>query len=267
MGNSAAPTPASSTVQSVDRAVTILEILAREGEAGVTRLAAELGVHKSTAFRLVSALESRELVAQDSERGKYRLGLGLLRLAGTATERLDVVRAGRAVCRHLAAEVGETVNLTILTGLEVLYVDQVAGASVLQPRNWVGQRLPAHATSNGKVLLAYLPPDGLAEYFARPRERLTERTITGRRELEKELTLVRERGYATAVDELEFGLTAIAAPVRGADGEVSATISASGPSFRLPSERIPAVAAAVRRAAEEISRRIGWTGPHSDMTR
>jgi DNA-binding IclR family transcriptional regulator len=269
MGNTPAPPSPSpsassavqSTVQSVDRAVTILEILAREGEAGVTRIAAELGVHKSTAFRLISALENRDLVAQDGERGKYRLGLGLLRLAGTTTERLDVVSAGRAVCRELAAEIGETVNLTVLSGFDVLYVDQVAGASVLQPRNWVGQRLPAHATSNGKALLAYLPPARLAEHLERPRERLTERTITGRRELEKELARVRERGYATAIDELEFGLTAIAAPVYGADGEVSATVSGSGPGFRLTTDRIPAAAAAVCRAAEEISRRIGWTGP------
>jgi DNA-binding IclR family transcriptional regulator len=261
MGNGPPPTAGrSGTVQSVDRAVTILEILAREGEAGVTRIAAELGVHKSTAFRLVSALENRDLVAQDSERGKYRLGLGLLRLAGATTERLDVVRAGRPICRDLAAEIGETVNLTVLSGFEVLYVDQVAGASVLQPRNWVGRRLPAHATSNGKALLAHLPPDRLAAHLDRPRERLTERTLTVRRDLEKELARVRERGYATAIDELEFGLTAIAAPVRGADGEVSATVSGSGPSFRLPPERIPAVAAAVCRAAEEISRRIGWTG-------
>jgi len=245
-------------VQSVDRAVTVLEILAREGEAGVTQIAAELGVHKSTAFRLVSALENRDLVAQDSERGKYRLGLGLVRLAGAATSRLDVVRVGRPICRDLAAEIGETVNLTLLAGHEVLYVDQVAGPSALQPKDWVGQRLPAHATSNGKVLLAHLRPERLDEELSRPRERLTEYTITDRRALEDDLRRVRERGYATAIDELEFGLTAIAAPVRDADGQVIATVSGSGPSFRLPADRIPVVAGVVRRAADEISRRLGW---------
>ncbi|MFI0356462.1 IclR family transcriptional regulator [Actinomadura sp. 9N407] len=248
-----------SPVQSVDRAVTILEILAEQGEAGVTEIAARLGVHKSTAFRLVAALEKRGLVAQESERGKYRLGLGLVRLAGATTARLDVVRAGRPVCRELAAEIGETVNLTVLSGHEVLYVDQVAGPSVLRPHDWVGQRLPAHATSNGKALLAYLPPDRLAAQLDPPRARLTDRTITGRRALEEELARVRERGYATAVDELEFGLTAVAAPIRGADGEVAASVSGSGPGFRLPPDRIPAVGAAVVRAAAEISRRIGWS--------
>jgi DNA-binding IclR family transcriptional regulator len=257
MGNSPRP---EGTVQSVDRAVTVLEILAREGEAGVTQIAAELGVHKSTAFRLVSALENRDLVAQDSERGKYRLGLGLVRLAGATTSRLDVVRVGRPICRDLAAEIGETVNLTLLSGHEVLYVDQVAGPSALQPKDWVGQRLPTHATSNGKVLLAHLPPDRLDEELSRPLERLTAHTLTERRALEGDLRRVRERGYATAIDELEFGLTAIAAPIRDADGQVIATVSGSGPSFRLPTERIPAVAGVVRRAADEISRRLGWNG-------
>ncbi|MEU5880632.1 IclR family transcriptional regulator [Spirillospora sp. NPDC047279] len=247
------------TVQSVDRAVTVLEILARDGEAGVTQIAAELGVHKSTAFRLVSALEHRDLVTQDGERGKYRLGLGIVRLAGATTARMDVVQIGRPVCRELAAQIGETVNLTLLSGHEVLYVDQVAGPSTLQPKNWVGRRLPTHATSNGKVLLAHLPPDRLADHLACPLERLTERTVTDRGALEDELAAVRDRGYATAVDELEFGLTAIAAPVRDARGEVTATVSGSGPSFRLPADRIPAVASAVCRAADEISRRLGWT--------
>ncbi|MFI6519528.1 IclR family transcriptional regulator [Spirillospora sp. NPDC050679] len=260
MGNSPRPgrPDGAATVQSVDRAVTVLEILAREGEAGVTQLAAELGVHKSTAFRLVAALEHRELVVQDSDRGKYRLGLGILRLAGATAARLDVVRAGRPVYEALAAEIGETVNLAVLSGHEVLYADQVAGASALQPRDWVGRRLPAHATADGKALLAHLPADRLAEHMARPRERLTARTLVGPRELADELDLVRERGYATAVDELEFGLTAVAAPVRGARGEVVASVSGSGTGFRLPPERLPGVAGAVRRAADEISRRLGW---------
>jgi DNA-binding IclR family transcriptional regulator len=246
-----------STVQSVDRAVTIMEILAREGEAGVTELAGELGVHKSTAFRLVSALEGRGMVAQDAQRGKYRLGMGVLRLAGATTARLDVVQESRPVTRALAVEVAETVNVTVPVGDEVLYVDQVAGPSVLQVRNWVGQRLPAHATSNGKVLLAFLPEPELSRWLAGRRERFTDRTITGRRELEQELALVRERGYATAADEMEFGLTTIAAPVRNAERRVVASVSASGPSFRIPPERIPEIAEAVRRAAAEISRRLG----------
>ena len=95
-----------SAVQSVDRALTVLEILARTGEYGVTELALELGVHKSTAFRLVSALESRGMVEQVADRGKYRLGYGVLRLAGVACARLDVIRLSRPFAEQLASDLG-----------------------------------------------------------------------------------------------------------------------------------------------------------------
>jgi DNA-binding IclR family transcriptional regulator len=245
-------------VQSVDRAVAILEILARDGEAGVTEVARELDVHKSTASRLLAALDRRELVTQDTARGKFRLGMGLVRLAGAASQRLDVVRESRAVCRALAREVGETVNLAILAGRDALYLDQVAGPAALSPHNWAGQHIPLHATSDGKVLLAYLPEAELAEHLTPPLARFTGRTITDVAQFPGLLATIRRRGYATAVEELEAGLTAIAAPVRNAEGTVIASISASGPSFRIPADRIPALAAAVRRAAAEASRRLGW---------
>ena len=130
-------------VQSVDRALTILEVLARRGEVGVTEVAAELGVHKSTAFRLVSTLESHGLVEQTADRGKYRLGIGLLRLAGATTARLDVVQESRPICKALAADTGETVNIAVLSESSALYLDQVAGSSALQPHNWVGPAHPA----------------------------------------------------------------------------------------------------------------------------
>jgi DNA-binding IclR family transcriptional regulator len=246
------------SVQSVDRAVRILEILARDGEAGVTEVAGELGVHKSTASRLLAALDRRELVTQDAARGKFRLGVGIVRLAGAASARLDVLQESRAVCRMLAYEVGETVNLAILSGRDVLYLDQTAGPAALSPHNWAGQRIPLHATSDGKVLLAWLPEAELAQSLTPPLARFTERTIIDVAAFPAVLAEVRRRGYATAVDELEAGLTAIAAPVRAADGAVIASISASGPSFRIPAARVEVLATAVRRAAAEASRRLGW---------
>jgi DNA-binding IclR family transcriptional regulator len=247
-------------VQSVDRAVAILEILARDGEAGVTEVARELDVHKSTASRLLAALGARELVAQDAARGKFRLGVGLVRLAGAAGQRLDVVQESRPVCRALAREVGETVNLAILSGRDALYLDQVAGPAALSPHNWAGLRIPLHATSDGKVLLAYLPDVERAECLTLPLRRFTEHTITAVAAFCQVLDQVRERGFATAVDELEDGLTAVAAPVRNAEGTVIASISASGPSFRIPADRILALADAAGRAAAEVSRRLGWLG-------
>jgi DNA-binding IclR family transcriptional regulator len=249
-------------VQSVTRAVTVLEILARAGEAGVTEIAAELGVHKSTAFRLISALERGDLVAQDTARGRYRLGMGILRLAGATGARLDLVQEGRPVAQQLARDVGETVNIAVLSGRDALYLDQVMGPSALSPHNWVGQQIPLHATSDGKVLLAYLFEGRLAEILAPPLRRFTEHTTTSISRLERELAGVRERGYATAVEELEVGLTALAAPIRDAEGAVTASVSVSGPSFRLSVGRLPDVGAAVRRAADEISQRLGWRSRH-----
>jgi DNA-binding IclR family transcriptional regulator len=246
-------------VQSVDRAVTILEILARDGEAGVTEVARELDVHKSTASRLLASLGRRELVAQDAAHGKFRLGAGIVRLAGAAGRTLDMVQESRQVCRTLAQEVGETVNLVILSGRDALYLDQVAGPAALSPHNWAGKRMPLHATSDGKVLLAYRPEAELAGCLT-PLRRFTDHTITTLDEFSQVLAKVRQRGFATAVDELEAGLTAVAAPVRNAEGNVVASISASGPSFRIPADRIGQVAECVCRAAAEVSRRLGWTG-------
>lgn len=253
------PGAGASTVQSVDRAISILEILARTGEAGVTELALELGVHKSTAFRLVAALEKRSLVEQQHGRGKYRLGTGILRLAGATTARLDLIQESRGVSRLLAQQVGETVNIAVLSDGAALYMDQVAGSSALQPHNWVGQRIPLHATSNGKVLLSGLDPTE-AQRQAGELRRYTTHTITSWDALAREIDEVRARGYGLAIDELEIGLTAVAAPIHNSHGEVIASISVSGPTFRIDARRLPQLAAAVVRAAEDVSFRLGWRG-------
>src|SRR3954452_25388890 len=172
------------SVQSVDRALTILGILARLGEAGVTEIAGELGVHKSTAFRLVATLESHGMVEQNEERGKYRLGVGVLRLAGATTPRLDVVQEARPVCRKLAADSGETVNIAVLSDRSALYLDQVAGQSALQSHNWVGQHIPLHATSNGKVLLSELTSDEVDNRLPRLTS-YTSDTVTTRAKLRR----------------------------------------------------------------------------------
>ena len=245
-------------VQSVDRALSVLEILARDGDAGVTEVAAELDVHKSTVSLLISVLERRVLVEQEGERGKYRLGHGLLALAGATVARIDVVQASRPITAGLAQEVGETINIAMLSGSEALYLDQAMATAALRSHNWVGQRVPLHATSNGKVLLAWATPDQRRTLLPDPLPRFTRRTITSPRRLAQELDDVRTRGYARAVDELEVGLVAVAAPVRSFDGSVVASMSASGPDARLRGERIDVLGRRVRRAADEVSARLGW---------
>ena len=244
-------------VQSVDRALTVLEILAKRGVAGVTEIAVELGVHKSTASRLVAVLESRGFVEQLNDRGKYRLGFGIVRLAGALTVHRDRAQAGRPVCEALAADTGETVNLAILDGGRVTNISEVRGAGTVAVQNWVGQSTPSHATSSGKVLLAHLPGLDLEALLGADLQRYTEHTITDLDLLARELDVVRDRGWACTLEEYERGLNALAAPVRDHDGTVVAAISVSAPSYRLAVEDFPEMATRLLRAADDFGRRLG----------
>ncbi|WP_078600878.1 IclR family transcriptional regulator [Streptomyces violens] len=248
-------------VQSVDRAVSVLELLAQHGEAGVSDVAAALGVHKSTAFRLLGALEARGMVEQESERGKYRLGFGIVRLAGAVTARIDITKHGRKICERLAGKLGETMNIAVLESHYVINLDQVRGPSAITAQNWVGRLTPLHCTSSGKVLLAHLSPERRSELIAEIRlARMTPRTLTSKKKLEAALAETRTQGYAITVEEYEEGLNAVAAPVRSRDGETVAALTASGPAFRFTEERMHELAPALVEGAEELSRRLGHPG-------
>lgn len=248
-------------VQSVDRAVTVLEILARKGSAGVSEIALEIGVHKSTAFRLLGALEERELVEQNQERGKYQLGFGVLRLASAMPGRLDLVRQARPVLDQLAARIDETVNLAVLREHYAVNVDQARGSAAVASQNWTGQLTPLHATSSGKVLLAAMDEaERSATLDAADLKPYTEHTVTSRRALEEELRQVRDDGFATTYEELEAGLNAVAVPVRDHSGEVVGAVSASGPAYRFHRARIESLVAALKDGGERISHRMGHLG-------
>jgi DNA-binding IclR family transcriptional regulator len=245
-------------LQSVERAISVLEVLAARGEAGVTEVAMEIAVHKSTAFRLLGALEGRGLVEQTGHRGKYRLGFGLIPLAGAVTDRLDVVQQCRAECTRLADELGETVNVAVLRDHFAVNVDQARGPSAVATHNWIGQLTPLHCTSSGKVLLAHLDPARRTELLARAgTPALTPRTETVVQRLDEQLARVREAGYAMAAEEYEVGLNAVAAPVFDRSGQVVAAVSVSGPSYRLDDQRIRQVVAPLLAATADISRRMG----------
>lgn len=249
---------ASGAIRSVDRAVSVLEILARLGEAGVTDIAEELDVHKSTAFRLLGVLENRGLVAQARDRGKYFLGAGVLRLAGAAAVRLDISQEGGPVCRELADELGETVHITVLDDDAAVSIVQARGPASVAAQNWLGRRSPLHATAGGKVLLAHLPATLREGLLARALPRFTAHTVTSAGLLRSALQAVREQGFAVSVEELEPGLHAVAAPVRGHDGSVIGAIGVSGPAYRLERDRLPELARRTAAAAGELSRRMGY---------
>ena len=244
-------------VQSVDRALSVLEILAKRRVAGVTEIAAELSVHKSTASRLVSVLERRGFVEQLGDRGKYRLGFGLARLGSALTPHRDLAHEGRAVCEALASHSGETVNVAILDAGHVINIVEVRGSGAVAVQTWVGQSTPSHATSSGKVLLAHLPRGDLEALLGADLRRCTEHTITDMGVLARELDTVRRRGWAGSVEEYELGLNALAAPVRDHDGTVVAAISMAGPSFRLTRESLPRAAPQLLQAADDLGRRLG----------
>jgi IclR family transcriptional regulator, acetate operon repressor len=247
-------------VQSLDRGLTILDVLSDGSpELGVTELALRLGVHKSTVFRLLSTLQAHDLVEQNSATEKYRLGYGLVRLSGAVVAEMDLVRAARPLLRGLAGRARETVNLAIPQGDQVVHVDQATPPEQLVSVNWVGKQVPLHCTSNGKVLLAYMDGRERERLLAGPLQRFTPRTITDPRLLERQLSRVPADGYAFTLEELETGLNAVAAPVRGMGGDVVAVVSLSGPSYRVTSQRLPELGELTRHTADAISRRIGYT--------
>jgi DNA-binding IclR family transcriptional regulator len=249
-------------VQSVDRAFQVLEVLARNGEVGVSAIAAEIGVHKSTVSRLLGSLEEHEMVVQTYDRGKYRLSFGLLRLAAAVPERLEITEQGHAVCERLAAKIGETVNVAVLRSRYAIHLDQVRGPAAVGTHNWIGEPTPVHATASGKMLLAHLDVQRRHEILgAAVLERFTEHTITSVEALDEELDAAKSLGYAVVVEEYETGLNAIAAPIRDYDGRIAAALSVSGPVYRFTQDRMRLVVPDVISAAAEISERMGFRQP------
>lgn len=247
-------------VQSVDRALAVLEILARDGQAGVSEIAEEMGIHKSTVSRLLGSLVSRDIVHQNSERGKYQLGFGILRLASSVPGRLSIVREGRPVLESLAEDFKETVNLAVLRSNYAVNVDQAMGPSTLATYDWVGSLTPLHATSSGKVLLAALSADErdrILKEAGLPAR--TPRTVTSRSKLENQLLDISRDGYCVVREEFEIGLNAIAAPVYNHMGAVIGAVSISGPAFRFDPEQTPGLPEALKQAGLQISKNMGYT--------
>jgi DNA-binding IclR family transcriptional regulator len=224
---------AGATYQSAERVLTLLTSFDEtRPELGVTEMAASLGVHKSTASRLAGVLERAGLLTRSGRR--FRLGLEVIRLGTLALRGLDFVAAMQPVMDKLSQQTGETVNLAVPDGPDVLNVAEVPSTFILNSSGgWIGRRTRPHAAANGKVLMAYgaIP-------VPRRLERYTAQTITTRQALADELDRVRRDGYATAVAELEEGLVAVAAPVLDATGACVAALSVSGPAFRMRPESL-----------------------------
>jgi DNA-binding IclR family transcriptional regulator len=248
----------STFVQSVDRAISVMEFLSQRGWSGVTEVANELDVHKSTAYRLLTTLRDRGLVEQDAATEKYRLGFGLVLLASTVRADLDILRCARPVCERLSEQTQETVTVAVLEGDDAVVIHQNISRSSALNVDWTGMHTPLHATAAGKIFLAHMPDDQRRRILRRPMERFTENTIVDKAVLRDGLQEIRDKGYGYTVEELEEGLNAIGAPIRSPDGAVVGAVSVSGPAFRLSTDSIPEMAELVKGAAAQISRCLGF---------
>lgn len=244
-------------MQSVDRAVSILEMLALVGSAGPTELSIGLDLHKSTIFRLLTTLEARGLVEQDDERGRYRLGNTVVQLAAGAAKTRDLAEIGRPICRELAEAVRETVNLSVRRNDEVVTVEHVVGSGTVTAMDWAGNRQPLHTTAAGKVFLAAMTDGEFDDVVASGLVAHTEKTITDVGLLREHLAEVRKLGHATTFEENEVGLSAVSVPVRALGDAVVAALTISGPAFRVDEATMPALLDALAPAAERISWRCG----------
>jgi DNA-binding IclR family transcriptional regulator len=261
MNAPAAPPEPPAGAQSVLRAVAMLEAFTDERPLwSAGELAAAVGLNRTTAYRLLTALESAELVSRDLVTDSYRLGSGLIAL-GARARRANLVRAvSLPELTRLAGSTGESATLEVLSGQEVVIIEEIPGEFVISGSQHIGSRWPVYATSTGKALLAHLPPDELASVLAQPLRPLTEKTIHDADDLRECLDEIRRRGYAVAADELEMGFIAVGAPIFDSDDRAIAAISLGGTSARLTPERVPEIGESVRAAANRISHRLGYRG-------
>lgn len=254
------------TLSSVRNAARLLkEFSLREPELGVTELSSRLGIGKSTVHRLLATLLSEDLVEQDPITGRYRLGLAVHDLGNAVSTSSNLHAAVVLPMSELRDRTGETVQIGVLDGREVVYVERLDSPNTLRLFVDVGRRSEANATGTGKCLLAFLPPDSLDRLLEGwDLRRRTPHTITNHAELRRDLLKIRRLGYAMTQDESEMGVLSVAAPIRDAAGRVIAAISVAGPAQRME-HTLPSITRAVSEAGAAASRRLGWRAPATDV--
>ena len=245
-----------STVQSVERAFSVLQCLA-SGPAGVSDVAERTSLPKSTVSRLLGTLVLLGAVEQSEALGVYSLGELLLDLSAGASPGRNLTAHARAHLVDLVQQIDEAAGIGVLDGPRVYYLDQVDGDHQVQVRDWTGESVDAHVVSAGLVLLAFSPPDVQDEYLSRPLEAWTEHSVTDPGRIRQRLEDIRRSGFAWVFEEMSEGLNSVAAPVFNPAGAVIAAVSAHGPSYRFPAPGASAsVAAHVIEAAARVTDRL-----------
>jgi DNA-binding IclR family transcriptional regulator len=233
---------------------------------GVNELGRHLGLNKSMVSRLLATLEEGRLVEQDPETEKFRLGVGVLELAGVLLNQLDVRRAAAGPMRKLAEATRETVNLAILDGDRVVLIDQVPSPDPVRYVGWIGEREPLYCASPGKVFLAFGDPSLLRSVLAAGLDAHTETTITDPDALRRDLDATRRRGYATNMAEYVESANGVAAPIWRYPWLLTGAISVAGPAYRLSPERVAELGEQVRATAAEISLALGATSRRREVS-
>lgn len=251
-----ATAPPAYLIESVDRALHVLELLRDERSTTLTGISRALEVSPSTAHRLLTTLAHRDFVRQDPHTRAYQPGRALLEIGLAAAGSLDVRRVARPELEALAAQLEETVHLVRLDHDHVLFLDTVESARAARVTDRTGVSLPAHCAASGKVLLAQLDAEALRALLPDPLPAVTPHTCTSRTALERELAEVRLRGYAVNRGESERGLSAVAVAIPVPNHSQALSLTASVPSEHLEPAAIRELAAATRVAALRLGERL-----------
>lgn len=240
-------------IDSVTNALRALLVLRDSDEVRVSELAAHLGVAASTAHRLLATLRANDFVEQVPGGRAYRLTSLLSTFAGGPPDHNTLARIGHPALVALRHDTNETSNLLVLEGPDVRFIDGVESTRTLRVAPRTGDLLPAHGTAGGKAILAALPPEQVRALIGGRLRKMTARTVPSRSALEKELAVVRCRGYATNVDESVLDVGGVGVPVMDRFDRCVAAITVSGPSSRLNEETAPALLPYLRAAAARMS--------------
>jgi IclR family transcriptional regulator, KDG regulon repressor len=250
-------------IQVIDRAAQILDCFGFDHqELSVSEIGAKTALHRSTAHRILMALEYNDLIQQNPATGKYRLGIKLFRLGHQAVSHLDLREICRPFLTRIMNETKETVHLAVLDDNQVLYLDKVEGPHALRMPSRVGRHIPTYCTSLGKAMLSCLDEQEVKRILGKQAfTTYTANTIKNVEQLLADARAVRKRGYAVDNEEIEIGLRCVGAPIKDYTGAMVGAISVAAPSARLSSQKIATVGRLVVTTAEEISEKLGYEKP------
>ena len=246
------------TIAGIERALDVLSLFSDSDQAslGVTEIAQELGLSKAVVHRILASFRAKGFVELDEATRRYSIGPKILFLGLTYLDRIDIRQVAREAMVSLSTQTGETATLSVRSGRNRVYVDQITPPRDVKMQVALGTPYPLHAGASSKAFLAFLPQHEQDAYLDHPLEKLTDSTEVDTKKLRKELARIREVGYASSFGERMDGAGAVAAPVLGLDGSPLAVISVCGPVERFREEADDA-ARLLLEATRHASQRMG----------